>query len=208
MPKVEMVGDVKNLTSYMEKDVKAKIEKTVNEALSEAVKLLEEKKTELLERAVVDVEKLLADAEAKLNAEKSALEMEKKRKIDELKKRLYQQVVEEAWEKAVEEAEKGTERYKKFLEKALLALSQEAKDDKVIVYVRKKDLEYVKGLVQQKKIENVVDVKDVKEVGREIKGGVLGRSQSGGVWYNYTLEKFFDEVVREVYPKVLEVLGF
>ena len=208
MPKVELVGDVKNLTSYMEKDAKAKVEKVVDEALKEGLKLLEEKKEELLERAIVDVEKLLSDAQARLNAEKSALEMEKKRKIEELKKKLYQQVIEEAWQKAVEEAEKGTERYKKFLEKALVALSKEAGEDKVIVYAKKKDLETVKKIIEQKGLKNLVDVKDVKEVGKEIAGGVLGKSQSGGIWYNYSLEKFFEDTVREVYPKVLEVLGF
>ncbi|NPA84806.1 MAG: hypothetical protein GXO07_02225 [Crenarchaeota archaeon] len=206
MPKVETVGDVKNLTNYMAEDAKAKIAKVVDEAVAEAEKLLEEKKTELLDRAILDVEKLLSDAEARLNAEKSALEMEKKRKLDELKKRLYQEVIEEAWRKALEEAEKGSDAYKRFLEKALRALSEEAGEDRVIVYVRAQDLEHAKKVA--KGLKNVVDVRDVKEIGKEIKGGALGRSESGGVWYNYTLEKFFEEVVREIYPKVLEALGF
>ncbi len=208
MAKVELVGDVKNLTSYMEKDAKAKVEKAVSEALKEGIKLLQDKKEELLERAIVDVEKILADAEARLNSEKTALEMERKRKLEELKRQLYQRVVEEAWKRALEEAEKQTERYKKFMEKAFTLLSEEAKNDKVIAYVRSKDVELAKKIVQEKGLKNVVDVKDVKEIGREIKGGVIAKSQSGGVWYNYSLEKFFEETLREVYSKVLEVLGF
>ncbi|ABU82257.1 H+-transporting two-sector ATPase, E subunit [Ignicoccus hospitalis KIN4/I] len=208
MVKVEFAGDVKNLTSYIEKDAKAKIDSVVEEAVKEAEKLLNEKKEELLERAVVDVEKLLSDAQARLSAEKSSIDMEVRRKVEERKKELFQKVVEEAWKRALEEAEKKTERYKKFLEKVLIAMSNEAGEDEVIAYVRADDLEDVRAMVQEKGLKNVVEVKDVKEVGREIKGGVLGKSKSGGVWYNYTLEKAFDELLREVYPKVLEALGF
>ncbi len=205
--RVKVVGDVKNLSSRMMDDASKKINEAVNEALKEAEKLLTEKREELLERVEVDVDKILDEAEALLNSEKAALEMEKKRRIEQEKKRFLDEVRELAWRKVLEEAEKQSERYKKFMEKALTSMSKEAGEDEVIVYVRGKDVELAKSIIESKNLKNLVEVRDVKEVGREMRGGALGKSKAGNVWYNYTLEKAFEEVLPEAYTKILALLA-
>ncbi len=205
--RVKIVGDVKNLSSRMMDDAAKKINEAVSEALKEAEKLLAEKKEELLERVEVDVDKILDEAEALLNSEKAALEMEKKRRLEQEKKKFLDEVTELAWRKVLEEAEKQSERYKKFMEKALTSMSQEAGEDEVIVYVRGKDIELAKSIIESKNLKNLVEVRDVKEVGKEIKGGALGKSKTGNVWYNYTLEKAFEEVLPEAYTKILALLA-
>lgn len=205
--RVKIIGDVKNLTSKMVEDAEKKINEALNEALREAEKLLTEKRDELLERVEVDVDKILDEAEARLNSEKAALEMEKKRAIEQEKKRFLDEVKELAWQRALEEAEKQGEMYKKFMEKALTSMSEEAGSDEVIVYVREKDIDLAKSIIESKGLKNLVEVKDVKEVGKEIKGGALGKSKSGNVWYNYTLEKAFEEVLPEAFSKVLALIS-
>ena len=205
--RVKIVGDVKNLSSRMMDDAAKKINEAVSEALKDAEKLLAEKKEELLERVEVDVDKILDEAEALLNSEKAALEMEKKRRLEQEKKKFLDEVTELAWRKVLEEAEKQSERYKKFMEKALTSMSQEAGEDEVIVYVRGKDIELAKSIIESKNLKNLVEVRDVKEVGKEIKGGALGKSKTGNVWYNYTLEKAFEEVLPEAYTKILALLA-
>ncbi len=205
--RVKIVGDIKNLSSRMMDDAAKKINEAVSEALKEAEKLLAEKKEELLERVEVDVDKILDEAEALLNSEKAALEMEKKRRLEQEKKKFLDEVTELAWRRVLEEAEKQSERYKKFMEKALTSMSQEAGEDEVIVYVRGKDIELAKSIIENKNLKNLVEVRDVKEIGKEIKGGALGRSKTGNVWYNYTLEKAFEEVLPEAYTKILALLA-
>ncbi len=205
--RIKIVGDIKNLSSKMVEDANNKINDAINEALKEAEKLLAEKREELLERVDVDVDKILDEAEAILNSEKAALEMEKKRRIEQEKKKFLDEITELAWQKALEEAEKQTKRYKKFMEKVLTSMSKEAGSDEVIVYVRKNDIELARSIIENKKLKNLIDVKDTKEVGKEIRGGALGRSKSGSIWYNYTLEKFFEEVLPEAYTKILALLS-
>jgi vacuolar-type H+-ATPase subunit E/Vma4 len=76
----------------------------------------------------------------------------------------------------------------------------------VVVYVRSKDIDLAKEIINKKGLKNLVEVRDVKEVGRTLRGGALGKSKKGNVWYNYSLERFFEEVKESAYGKVLELL--
>ncbi|UXD21793.1 V-type ATP synthase subunit E [Ignicoccus pacificus DSM 13166] len=204
--KIEIIGDYKNLLNYMKEDAYAKIDKTVDQALKEAEELLAKKLEEVYAPLEVEVERILDEAQQRINAEKAALEMERKKKVEELKKIYVNKVIEEAWRRLLEEAQKGSEKYKNLLKNALIRMSKEAEGDEVEVYALKKDLEYVKKVIEENKLSNLTVGGSAEEKGIEIKGGVVGKSKKAAVWYNYSLERLFEEVVQEVYSEVLEAL--
>ncbi len=204
--KIEIMGDVKNLVNYVKDKAYTQIDTTVEKALNEAIKLLEEKREEILGPLEVEVESILDEANQRLVAEKSAIEMEKKKRLEALKKQYVRKVIEEAWRRLLKEAEEGSERYKALLEKALVRMSEEAKDDEVEVYALKRDLEIVQKIIEEKGLSNLSVGGSAEEKGLSIRGGVVGKSKKAAVWYNYSLERLFEEVVEASYSKVLEEL--
>ena len=204
--KLEVLGNEDNLKRVIREDAYKKIEESVNKALNDAKKLLQEKLEEIYAPLEVEVEGIIASAEQTVNAEKAALEMEKKKRLEELKKKYIEKVIEEAWKRALKEAEEKSERYKFLLEKALVRMSEEAGEDEVEVYALNRDLDLVKEIIESKGLKNLSVGGSAEEKGLSIKGGVVGKSKKGAVWYNYSLEKLFGEVIDASYSKVLEVL--
>ncbi len=205
--KIKLLGSVDNVKAEIKSDAYQKVDSIVDSALKEAKELLLNKLQEVCAPLEVEVEAILARAQQRLESEKASLEMELKKRLEELKKAYLNEIIEKAWEEVLKEAEKGTERYYKALEKALVNMSKEAEGDEVNVYALKKDLEKVKEIIEKKKLSNLTVDKSAEEVGLKIRGGVVGRSKKGTVWYNYSLERIFSEIVEELKPKIIDLLS-
>ncbi|ALU11824.1 V-type ATP synthase subunit E [Ignicoccus islandicus DSM 13165] len=205
--KLKFIGSVENVTEKVRADAYSKIDATVDAALKEAKELLSKKLDEVYAPLEVEIEGLLNRASQRLEAEKASLEMELRKRIEELKKQYLNEVIEKAWEVVLKEAREGSERYVKTLERALINMSKEAGDDEVEVYALKKDLETVKRIIEEKGLTNLSVGKSAEEAGLRMSGGVIGKSKKGSIWYNYSLERLFSEVVEELKPKVIEIIS-
>ena len=205
--KIKFLGSIDNITGKVKADAYSKIDSIVDSAFKEAKELLSNKLEEVYAPLEVEVEGLLNNAHQRIISEEASLEMELRRRIEELKKRYFNEVVEKAWEEILKEAENKSERYVRALERALVNMSEEAGEDEVEVYALQRDLDVVKKVIEEKGLKNLSVGKSAEEAGLKMSGGVIGKSKNGAVWYNYSLERLFSEVVETLKPKVIELLS-
>ncbi len=208
MPKQKLIkiGNLEGLKSKIITTTDAEIEKIVEEARKDAKSLLDETLERIKSEINLRIDTIFESAKSMIESEKEGLETEKKREIEVLKRQYIDKVYQLAWEKVVEEAKKQSERYVNLLKKLLTLMKEEVGEEEALLYPLQRDKELIEQLLSELGLPNFRVAGTAEERGLRYSGGIMASSPDGKVWYNYTLERVFEDVKERTYSHVIKLL--
>ena len=204
--KMVKVGNLEVLKSAIIKTTNDEIDEIVLKAKEDARKLLDETLERLKDEIKLKIDTIFQSAKTLIESEKEGLETEKKRNLEVLKRQYVDLVYQKAWERVVSDAFSQTEKYVELLRKLLLSMKEEAGSETVFIYPLKRDVELVSKLIEELGLSNFKISGSAEDRGLRYAGGIMGSSEDGKIWYNYTLERVFEDVKDRTYSHVIKLL--
>ncbi len=204
--KVIQIGGLEGIKSKIINTTNKEIDEIITNAKADAKKLLDETLDRIKDEVNLKINTIFDSAKSIIESEREGLETEKKREIEVLKKQYVDKVYQLAWERVVEEARSQNERYVNLLKKLLKAMKEEVGENEVRLYPLKRDMELVKRFITELNLNNFKVESSAEERGLKYAGGIMGTTPDGKIWYNYTLERVFEEVKERTYSHVIRLL--
>ena len=204
--KIIQIGSLEGIKSKIISTTDEEIDKIISEARNDIKKLLDDTLERVKSEINLRIDTIFESAKSMIESEKEGLETEKKREIEVLKKQYVDRVYQLAWDRVVKEAQSKSDSYVNLLKKLLNAMKDEAGDTEVYLYPLKRDVDVVRKLIDELGLNNFKIGGTAEEKGLRYAGGIMGSTPDGKVWYNYTLERVFEEVKERTYSHIIRLL--
>jgi len=174
--------------------------KALEEALEAARRLVADAYEKKLYEAEKKVRDEVARAEEQLKSLISIKELELKSRVSEVKTRYVEEAIRRALER-IREEKKGAEWYRRFMERVLTLIAEEAGGETMIVRVAPEDRDLAGEIIRSKNLPL-----RLSDEPAQIVGGAIGESPDGSTKVDYSLDllvKMEEYRLRGVAAKIL-----